>query len=148
VAVAVLFSMMMLTVGDVVGRYVLNSPIPGAYELSEFMMVAVVFLPLAFVQLGHGNVRVELVLNRLPFRARQAMEVVALLMAVGLYGFITWYGLDRALLSLSVGEHTIGLVSFPLWPAQMLIPVGSAILCLQFLVHIVSSLRRLVSGQE
>jgi TRAP-type C4-dicarboxylate transport system permease small subunit len=147
VAVVLLFVMMMLTTGDVVGRYVLNSPIPGAYELNEFLMVAVVFLPLALVQAGQGHVRVELVLNRLPFRARLVMETIALIVALALYGLITWYGLQDALTNLRVGEHTIGLVSLPVWPSQMLVPVGSAVLCLQFLVHIVESVRRLVSGR-
>src|SRR5574338_449932 len=38
-----LFAMMVLTVVDVIGRYILNAPLHGAYELTEVLLALVVF---------------------------------------------------------------------------------------------------------
>ena len=38
-----LFLMMLLTTADVAGRYILNQPILGGLEITEFMIVSVVF---------------------------------------------------------------------------------------------------------
>jgi TRAP-type C4-dicarboxylate transport system permease small subunit len=38
-----LFTMMVLTVVDVIGRYILNAPLHGAYELTEVLLALVVF---------------------------------------------------------------------------------------------------------
>ena len=46
----ILFCMMLLTVCDVIGRYAFNSPITGAYEVTETMMVATVFFFIPFTQ--------------------------------------------------------------------------------------------------
>ena len=46
--VGILMVMMSLTVVDVFLRFVFNKPIVGAYEMSEFMMVILVFFALAY----------------------------------------------------------------------------------------------------
>ena len=39
-----LFVMMVLTAADVIGRYVFNAPISGAFEIVQYLMALVVFL--------------------------------------------------------------------------------------------------------
>ena len=46
----VLFGMMLLTIFDVIGRYIFNLPITGAYEITEAMMVTVVFFFIGYAQ--------------------------------------------------------------------------------------------------
>jgi TRAP-type C4-dicarboxylate transport system permease small subunit len=48
-AAALLFSLMGLTAADVVGRYIFNWPIRGAFEITELLLLALIFagLPLA-----------------------------------------------------------------------------------------------------
>jgi TRAP-type C4-dicarboxylate transport system permease small subunit len=48
-ASAVLLAMMLLTVVDVVGRYVLNRPVRGAFEVTELMLVVLIFAGLPLV---------------------------------------------------------------------------------------------------
>ncbi|MCA0043936.1 TRAP transporter small permease [Celeribacter litoreus] len=58
--------MMALTVFDVIGRYVFNSPIKGAAELTELLLAATIFLGLGAVSLREEHVTVDLVTDRLP----------------------------------------------------------------------------------
>ena len=51
VAALALVGMVLLTCVDVIGRYVLNRPLTGAFELSEMTMGALVFASLPLVTL-------------------------------------------------------------------------------------------------
>src|ERR1700745_1222094 len=48
-AAVLLFSLMVLTTADVIGRYIFNWPIRGAFEITELLLLALIFagLPLA-----------------------------------------------------------------------------------------------------
>ena len=48
-ASAILLAMMLLTVVDVVARYVFNRPLRGAFELTELMLVVLIFAGLPLV---------------------------------------------------------------------------------------------------
>ena len=45
-----LFGIMCLTTADVGGRYLFNSPILGVFELTEFMILILIFSFLAYTQ--------------------------------------------------------------------------------------------------
>src|SRR5215472_1795473 len=48
-AAVLLFSLMVLTTADVIGRYIFNWPLRGAFEVTELLLLALIFagLPLA-----------------------------------------------------------------------------------------------------
>ena len=48
-AALLLFCLMALTTADVIGRYILNAPVRGAFEITELLLLALIFagLPLA-----------------------------------------------------------------------------------------------------
>src|SRR5438105_96012 len=48
-AAVLLFSLMALTTADVIGRYIFNSPLRGAFEITELLLLTLIFagLPLA-----------------------------------------------------------------------------------------------------
>ena len=85
VGAAALFAVMSLTVVDVVGRYFLNSPLPGSIELTRVGIAIVVFCALPSLTARRGHVSVDLFESRLPPAMVRASERVFLvLFAVGL----------------------------------------------------------------
>ncbi|WP_121063808.1 TRAP transporter small permease [Chachezhania antarctica] len=83
----ILLIMMALTAVDVVGRYVLNSPLIGATELTELLLVSVVFIGLPAVCLDDEHVTVDLVTSALPdwiqpFRKALLAVITATVLAV------------------------------------------------------------------
>ena len=56
----VLLAMVALTVVDVVARYLFNSPVNGAFELTEMMLATVVFLALPLTTAAGEHIEVEL----------------------------------------------------------------------------------------
>jgi len=86
----VLVLMVLITVVDVFLRYVLNRPILGSYELTEFMMAVLVFGSLAYTMAVKGHVCVDLVVNRLPERGQAIVECITSLFALILFSLATW----------------------------------------------------------
>ncbi|WP_198403496.1 TRAP transporter small permease [Celeribacter ethanolicus] len=91
VACAVLLiAMMGLTVVDVLGRYLLNSPVKGATELTELMLAALIFLGLPAATLDREHVTVDLITDRLPLAIDKIRRPIVLLLSVGVQVMIAW----------------------------------------------------------
>ena len=77
------FLMMCLTSADALCRYLLNSPILGAYEITEkYLMVAAIFLGLSYAYRGGVFIRVTFLVDRLPSASKQVANHVAHLLSL------------------------------------------------------------------
>jgi TRAP-type C4-dicarboxylate transport system permease small subunit len=75
VAAALLFAMMLLTFVDVVGRYLFNQSVVGAFEITEIMMALLIFAGLPLVVRREEHVTVDLADRFFPRRVRRAYRV-------------------------------------------------------------------------
>jgi len=87
VAALLLFAIMALMVADVIGRYLFNAPIRGAYELIEFLMCLMILSALPLVSLQGRHVEASLVADLVP-RAATLLHWIGGLMAAGLFGLL------------------------------------------------------------
>ena len=85
-----LFVMMSLMFADVVGRYFLNSPIGGAYELTEILLACVVFFALPLVTQENGHITVALLDKWFGGTAIKIKKVLLSLMVALIQGVMTW----------------------------------------------------------
>lgn len=93
--VLVVLMMLAITV-DVVGRRYFNSPLSGTYETVErFLMVGVVWFCLPAVQRAGGNVRVGIVVDRLPARTRYWLTAAPYAAVTVTLGGLAWAALER-----------------------------------------------------
>jgi TRAP-type C4-dicarboxylate transport system permease small subunit len=67
-ASVLLFGMMVLTFFDVVGRYLLNRPIRGAFELTELALLVLIFAGLPLVSHADEHVTMDFIDRILPPR--------------------------------------------------------------------------------
>ena len=135
--------LMLLITADVVGRYALNSPLPGALEVSESLMVFVVFLAFAWAQRHGKNIRVEMAISRFPPWARSLVDILAIVLGLVVFSLIAWETWRSGLSSWRVREYMTGAVKFPLYPSKLVVPLGSALLCAQYLVDLSRHIGRL-----
>lgn len=141
-----LFSMF-LGVADVVGTQVLLIPVPGPRELTESTMVLIVFGALAYAQIRRAHIRVELVYFQMPPRVRAVMDVITDLAAIAFFGLILSEAISEAQYSLQIGEATVGLIRFPLWPARFILAAGCALMIVQLVLHLIEDVIRVKSGK-
>lgn len=90
VAGAVLFGMMVMTTIDVFGRYLLNSPLGFAFEMTQLAMAAVVFAALPSVTLRGQHVTVGLFENAFTGWSRTLRNVLIALVAAGSCFYLAW----------------------------------------------------------
>ncbi len=139
----ILTAMMTLVTCDVVARFIFNHPIHGVTEITEFLMVGMLYLTLAHTQAAKHNIKVEVLITHFPPKLRQGTELFTYILGLLVFAVITWQGVWSAADAWKIGEITFGLVELPLFPAKVLVPIGSFFLCLRFLLDILEGLRNL-----
>ncbi len=134
----------LVTVIDVIGRYVCNRPLLGALELSELMMVFLAFGCFAYTELQKDHVEVDVFVNRFPPRARAACETFAAVLSTGLWGLIAWRTAMQAQKVRAASEVTSNLL-LPVYPFLWVAAVGSAAFALTLLIRTLKALRRVAA---
>jgi TRAP-type C4-dicarboxylate transport system permease small subunit len=97
-ASAILLAMMLLTVADVAGRYLLNRPVRGAFEVTELMLLVLIFAGLPLVSYADEHALMDFVDRLLGPRARRLLQglVHAVCAAVMfLLAWLVWLKADR-----------------------------------------------------
>lgn len=89
-ACVVLFAMMALTFVDVLGRYLLNRPLPGAYEMIAFMMPLMIFAALPVVCYNEDHVTVDLLEGFTPRSWRRWQGGAVGLLGAIVLGVLAW----------------------------------------------------------
>lgn len=108
-AAAVLFAMMLLTCADVAGRYFLNRPIIGGFELTEMLLAALIFTALPLVTLRNEHVTVDLFDSVTPARLLRIQHLIASLIGALCTAYLAWRLGVRAESMLAAGQTTAQL---------------------------------------
>ena len=123
---------MMLTAVDVVGRYVLNRPVAGAFEITEMMLAALIYCGLPLVSQRREHIVIDSFdhfhVARRQARARRRAEVVC---SASLFG-LAWLVFRRAVRVLDYGDTTT-VLKLPLAPVAYLM---AAMLLATALIHL------------
>ena len=128
--------MMLLTVVDVFLRYFFNAPITGATEITEFMMVVVVFPAFAWCAINRRHVMVALLVSYFPPRVQNIIDTITLLMSLGIFAIFTW---QSFLESLEVGTRS-ALLDLPYAPFYWVLTLGFALFCLAIAALIIENI--------
>jgi TRAP-type transport system small permease protein len=123
---AALFLMMLITFLDVVGRYLVNRPLPGAAELVQYLMLSFIFLALPLVTLQEGHISISIIESLAGARARRAHRVLVFLgsaFVVGVLCVRLWMHGEM----LAANRDVIGYLNLPLAPAAFAAAVLSGL---------------------
>lgn len=128
----VLVAMMLLTTADVAGRYLFNTPIMGVFELTEFMMVCLVFCSLAYTQSKKAHVAVDILTTMIPPKGQRAIEFINCLISFCILALITWKSIERGF-EVMASKDSSAILQIPVYPFMFLVALGSAALSLEYL---------------
>jgi TRAP-type C4-dicarboxylate transport system permease small subunit len=138
------FAMMCLTSADAFSRYLFNSPILGAYEITEkYLMVAAIFLGLSYAFRGGVFIRVTFLVDRLPPALKLLANHVAHLLSIAFCVIILIATTQQALRGLS-DDTTLSALPILVGPAYSLVPLGF----LALTVLMILDLPRVRSGRS
>jgi TRAP-type transport system small permease protein len=132
IAATALFSIMALTLVDVSGRKLLSTSVPGSLELTELLMVAVIFAGLPLVSLRGEHVVFDSLDPLIEKTLRRAQGLVVDLLIAALLLGMAWLMADKALQMRGFGDTTAQLQI----PQSPFVFVMSGLLALTALVHL------------
>jgi tripartite ATP-independent transporter DctM subunit len=137
----ILVLMMLLTVVDVSLRFFLDLPIKGAFELTEFMMILIVFLATAYAAHMKRHIVVDAVLSQLPERVQMVIDTATCFLSLVICALIAWQSAMEAYKRLLTGQ-TSATLYIPIHPFIWVVALGCALLTLVVLKNLVVSLDR------
>lgn len=131
-----LFAIMWLTLVDVIGRKFFNHSIPGGLEMTEILLVCVIFAGLPMVSWRGEHVVFDTLDNLIPERARIVQARLVHVLNAVVFGWLAWLMTLKAQRFASYGDTTAYLL-LPLAPVAW----GMAALLLTTgIVHVVLAL--------
>jgi len=129
-----IFAMMMLTFVDVIGRYLLNKPVPGAAEFISFLLAVSLFSGLAIVSGENRHISVTLFQSALDRRIKRLRTIVVRGFSVLTMTLIAAELFRHASRMIEFSRSTI-VLDWPLWPMVLLMATASAIAVLLMILR-------------
>ena len=136
--------MMIAVVREVLGRYLFANPSDWSLELSCYLVVAMGYLSAAFTELKGRHIRIDFLYDRMKGKTKLVADII--ISAVGLLwsSVLVWQGSLIAFHSLATNARSETIMKWPLFPVQVMVPIGATLLCLVLIAKIVRSVSSLV----
>lgn len=144
--VACVFTVLMMAhiAVDVFLRVVFNAPLVGTFEVvANYYMVAVMYLPLAYVSRYEGQIIVELFTRNFGERRLLRWDAVANVVTAIYVGVFAIYTGVMAVEQTETGEiKETGDTFMQIWPARWLLPIAFGLMAIYLLVRVRQDLHR------
>ncbi len=127
--------LMLLTTADVISRDAFGKPIPGTFELSEYLLSILIFLGAAYTQQVKGHVGVDFLTSKMGRRAQLICSIITNSLCLFITILLSKEGLIRALQETTVSD----MLRIPQAPFRSLVFVAGITLSLEFIMAIVKS---------
>lgn len=89
-AALVLGAVMMVSVVDVIGRYVFNRPLPGSSEITEILMAILIYAGLPLASLRRAHIVVDILDPVTPLALARLRDAVVGTISVALLAVVAW----------------------------------------------------------
>lgn len=140
IAGVITFVMMWLIDANALSRKVFNAPVPAGVELTQSLLTFAIMLPFGYVLLKGEHVNTVFLTSRFSHRTNVWLRFFWMSVGCLLFAAVTYGTFLFALRSYGMNEQVWGAtIRFPVWPAKMVVSVGSALLCIQFAIEALAS---------
>jgi len=146
-AALVMFTMMLVTFVDVVGRDLLASPLPGGFEITEFLLASLIFLGLPLVTAEAGHVEVDLLDSVIPRWFKPIQNVIISLVNIIALGTLSWLMWQFAIRTYKYNDTT-AVLEIPYAGLTFLMASCCTLAALALLVMLLTGRSRLTSNDN
>ncbi len=117
---------------DVGSRYFFGAPITWVYEVTEYILLMVPCLGMAWLARHNGHVVIDVLTTRLGPRVKQNLEAAMLVLVASSCAFIAWWGGVVTLESFQKRAIIENVLQTPQWLIYVSIPLGFALTAIEF----------------
>ena len=139
-AAACIAAILLLVILNIIDR-VFGGYTPGTNEFASYCVGAAGALGLAYTFGENRHIRMTLLIGRTHGLTRQLVEVVSLLIAISISGFICFFIVRMVFVSMELGDRSTGTDALPLWIPQLPMAFGFFV----FAVSLIHELTRTVT---
>jgi TRAP-type C4-dicarboxylate transport system permease small subunit len=133
---SLLFVTLVVTV-DVSGRFFFSRPLPGSVEMCQLLLPWIILPGFAFALLRDEHVRVTLVSDRFPAKAKVYVNAVMFLLGGIYFVAITIYGIVYFWESFKINEYLMAPIYLPWWASKLALPFGTFFFAIEYFLRIV-----------
>lgn len=117
---------------DVASRYFFAAPLTWVYEVTEYILLMVPCLAMAWLARYDGHVAIDVLTSRLTGPARARLARFTLFMVAGVCAFVAWWGAVVTLGSFRANAVIENVLQTPQWLIYSSIPLGFALTAIEF----------------
>lgn len=127
------FFVMLITVADIVIRYVTGKSILGVYEIVERVMICAVFASFAYTQTEHGHVMISLVVAKYPKKLKMVMLALNNVLSAVASVMVGYAAAKQAMIAYT-SHYTTGILLIPIFPFYWVVVAAMVALFVAFLL--------------
>jgi len=132
---------------EVIMRYVFNSPTGWTIEFVPFMILWGGFVGAALTLKRDRHIRVDILIRYLSPKSQTIMSVFTTTIGIVFCSALFVEGINMVIQTKELGTRTSGTFELPIFIPQLCVPVGAALLVLQFLMLFCQAIYSLASGK-
>lgn len=125
-----------VTAWGVFVRYVLRQPTVWQTETTIYLLILVTFVGAAYGVKHHAHVGVDLVVERLPLRGRLVMRMITAVAVIVVVLAVLWTSFEAWHTAYAMDHRSATAWRAPLWIPYAFLPLGMALVVLQYLAMI------------
>jgi TRAP-type C4-dicarboxylate transport system permease small subunit len=144
IGMSFIFPLIFLTIIDVLGRGLFDKPLPGTFELSEYLLSIVILLSAGYTQQVKGHVSVDFIIKRFSGRTKIIINLITVSASLFVIGLLIYKGILEALQERTVSDT----LRIPQKPFKFLVPIGCSALFWELLVEFIENLQKLRGKME
>jgi TRAP-type transport system small permease protein len=135
--------MSLTTFGNVVARYVFNSPIQWAEEFSRYAFIWLVFMGAVICTKVKRHIIIDTLIVFMPPRVKAALQLVVDVLVIGLMLIMVYYGW------ILIGSATqpTSTLKVPQYVVYLCVPLSALLILVRSFEDIKENLRMLAGGQ-
>lgn len=147
-----ILAVMVMSVAQILGRKLLDLPVPGYIDWMEQAVPLIAFLGILYCQRLGGHIRMDIVMRQLSGRALVAAEffgVLLLLVLVQAIAYGAWLHFERSFdwnAPAFSRDSTIDL-NLPIWPVKLMVPVMLWLFSIRLLLQLWAYGRGFLRGE-
>lgn len=140
-SITAIVSVMLIVCVDTAMRYILNAPLPWSYEfISSYLLVAGIHFAVSDTFRHGDHIGVDLMPKSTPVRVRLVVECLWVTAAIVVFALMAWGAAEHSWSAWQGQDFIPGYFAWPIWPAYLPIALGSGLLTLRLVQHLLALL--------
>ncbi len=143
---AILLLMGGIMTASVLGKELFVRPIPDDLLMIGLLNVAIIALPLAYVEYSRGHIAVTITTDWLGVRVLGALRALGALAMGVFFGAIGFMVTMRMPTEIARGAYYDGILQIPTWPMKAVFGFGILLLVMRLIASIVGGINTAITG--